>query len=78
MLLARAYWLGHLAEVAVQGVDRIGRVRLYGTETSDRARDLVFLRVRSTCCASAATVGDRDCPERDTCLSTLSGENDTM
>jgi hypothetical protein len=42
MLLAGAYWLGHLAEVVVQGVDRIGRVRLYGTETSDRARDLVF------------------------------------
>jgi hypothetical protein len=30
---------------------------LKGTKTSDRARDHVFLRVRSTCSASAATMG---------------------
>jgi hypothetical protein len=32
----------------------------------DRARDQVLLRVRSTCSASAATMGDPDCPLDET------------
>jgi hypothetical protein len=39
-----------------------GARSLWGTNTSDRARDQVFLRVRSTCSASAATIADPDCP----------------
>jgi hypothetical protein len=40
-----------------------------GTKTSDRARDQVFLRVRSTCSASAATIwGSRPSTGRDTCF----------
>jgi hypothetical protein len=35
---------------------------LEGTRTLDRARDQVFLRVRSTCSASAATTGNPECP----------------
>jgi hypothetical protein len=40
-----------------------------GHKTSDRARDLVFLRVRSTCSAFAATMGgSRPSAGRDTCF----------
>jgi hypothetical protein len=40
-----------------------------GTETSDRSRDQVFLRVRLTCSASAATTGNPGCPTSETPVS---------
>jgi len=40
-----------------------------GTETRIRPREHVFLRVRSTCCASAATIFESVLStERDTCF----------
>ncbi len=45
-----------------------------GHKNLDRTRDQVFPRVRSTCSASAVTVGDPDCPPGETpVFSTLSG-----
>jgi hypothetical protein len=46
---------------------------LKGTENSDRARDQVFLRVRSKCSASAATMGSRPSTGRDTCFVNIIG-----
>src|SRR6266545_6241078 len=40
----------------------VSRSILKGTEISDWARDQVFFRVRATCSASGATMGDPDCP----------------
>ncbi len=40
-----------------------------GHKTSDRARGQVFLRVSSTCSASAATMGDPDSPPGETPVS---------
>jgi hypothetical protein len=46
-----------------------------GHENSDQARDQVFLRVHSTCSASAATTGNPGCPTDQTpVFSTLSGD----
>jgi hypothetical protein len=48
---------------------------LWGTRTSDRARDQVFPRVRWTCSASAVAVGDPDRQPGETpVFSTLSGD----
>jgi hypothetical protein len=50
------------------------QVSVKGTETSDRARDQVLLRVRSTCSTSVATTENADCPIGQTPLfSTVSG-----
>jgi putative transposase len=50
---------------------------LKGTETRDSARKQVFLRVRSTCPASAATAGNARCPMGQTPVSsTLSGHTE--
>jgi hypothetical protein len=55
---------------------RQARSCLKGTETSDRARDQVLLRARSTCSTSAATMGGSDRPPRgDTCFVNIVGRH---
>jgi hypothetical protein len=45
-----------------------GRGDPEGHRNSDSTREQVFLRVRSTCCASAATMGDGAVPRPNTCF----------
>ena len=67
------------SEVQVLPAPPKTHVRVWGTRTSDRARDQVSPRVGSTCSASAVTVGDPDRPPGETpVFSTLWGTPDRM
>jgi hypothetical protein len=53
----------------------LGRLGLLGTKTSDRVRDQVFFRVRSTCSVPGSQTGNPGCPMDQTpVFSTLSGD----
>ena len=68
--------LGPMKGIRVDPAARTVRAQagVKGTETLDRARDQVLLRVRSTCSTSAATMGGSDRPPGgDTCFLNIVG-----